>query len=942
MAKKKKHKAKAKKYVYDFGKKTDGSSDMKALLGGKGANLAEMARIGLPVPPGFTITTEVCTYFYDNKQKYPKVLEEQVRNSVALIEEQLGKKLGDLDKPLLLSVRSGARDSMPGMMDTILNLGLSDETVEALAETSGNARFAWDCYRRFIQMYGDVVMGVQKLPDEDHDPFESVIDDLKKELFPKAKGEIDDTRLTADHMKELVSRFKALVKKRAGHDFPTCPWEQLWGSVGAVFGSWMNDRATVYRQKYDIPAEWGTAVNVQAMVFGNTGVKSGSGVGFTRDPATGEKVLYGEYLIDAQGEDVVAGVRTPDPVAGLKQVLPKAFKDLVAIQKQLEKHFTEMQDFEFTIEDDKLYMLQTRNGKRTGVAAVRIANEMVKEKLIDWKTAITRVPADQLDQVLSPVFDTAAVKKAVKLCKGLPAGPGAASGRICLNADRAVDAAKNGPVLLTRVETSPEDLRGMIAAAGILTSRGGVSSHAALVARQMGKVCVCGAADLEVNYKARTVKVAGKTFKEGDYLSINGTTGEVFAGELKTAPSEIVKVLVEKKLDPKKSRDFNYFSQLMQWCEKVTKLSVRTNADSPSQVATAIAFGATGIGLCRTEHMFFEGNRIDAMRELIMFAGEYAEYKAEVAELVENNSQADLSDLNTKYKIPKAHFESALKKLLPHQRRDFLGMFKALDGRPATIRLLDPPLHEFLPHDAASQRDLAKKLGVSLASIKKRVADLHEFNPMLGHRGCRLGISYPEVTEMQARAIFEAAVQVKEKGIEVTPELMVPLVGFSNELELQVEVIHRVAKEVFAAKGSKVKYLVGTMIEIPRAALTADEIAKTAQFFSFGTNDLTQTALGMSRDDSGSFLPNYIELDILSQNPFASIDQSGVGQLMEIAVKKGKQGRRGIKLGICGEHGGEPDSVKFCHKIGLNYVSCSPYRVPTARLAAAQAAVERK
>ncbi|MFP6888093.1 MAG: pyruvate, phosphate dikinase, partial [Opitutales bacterium] len=646
-----------------------------------------------------------------------------------------------------------------------------------------------------------------------------------------------------------------------------------------------------------------------AMVFGNTGKKSGSGVGFTRDPATGEKVLYGEFLTDAQGEDVVAGVRTPRPVAQLKRVLPKAHKGLVAVQKQLEKHFTDMQDFEFTIEDEKLYMLQTRNGKRTGLAAVRIATEMVKERLIDWKTAITRVPADQLDQVLAPVFDAVAQKKALTLCKGLPAGPGAASGRICLNADRAVVAAKQGPVLLTRVETSPEDLRGMIAAVGILTARGGVSSHAALVARQMGKVCVCGAADLEVDYRARIVRVAGKTYKEGDYLSINGTTGEVFAGELKSAPSEIIQVLVEKKLDPKKSAAYRNFAKLMGWCEKATKLGVRTNADSPAQVANAIAFGATGIGLCRTEHMFFEGNRIDAMREMIL---------------------AEEEDTRRK----------ALKKLLPYQRRDFVGIFKALNGLPATIRLLDPPLHEFLPHDLAAQRDLAKKLGVSLASIKKRVEDLHEFNPMLGHRGCRLGISCPEVTEMQTRAIFEAAVQVKVKGIEVNPEIMVPLVGFSRELELQVEVIHRVAKEVFAAKGTKVKYLVGTMIEIPRAALTADAIAKTAQFFSFGTNDLTQTALGMSRDDSGSFLPNYTELDILGQNPFASVDQAGVGQLMEIAVKKGRKGRRNIKLGICGEHGGDPDSVKFCHKLGLNYVSCSPFRVPTARLAAAQAAVQ--
>ena len=907
-AKAKAAKVKSHKYVYDFGKKTDGDAKQRELLGGKGANLAEMAKIGLPVPPGFTISTEVCTYFYKNSKKYPKVLDDQMKASVALMEKQQGKKLGDLKKPLLLSVRSGARDSMPGMMDTILNLGLNDETVEALAKASGNSRFAWDCYRRFIQMYGDVVMGVQKLPSEDHDPFEALIEDFKKEIFPKEKGEVDDSRISTDQMKELVGRFKNLVKTRSGEDFPTCPWQQLEGSVGAVFSSWMNDRAIVYRRKYGIPAEWGTAVNVQAMVFGNTGKKSGSGVGFTRDPATGEKVLYGEFLTDAQGEDVVAGVRTPRPVAKLKRVLPKPFKELVLVQKKLEKHFKDMQDFEFTIENEKLYMLQTRNGKRTGLAAVRIAAEMVKERLIDWKTAIKRVPADQLDQVLAPVFDEAAQKAAKTLCKGLPAGPGAASGKICLNAERAVEAAKKGNVLLVRQETSPEDLRGMIAAEGILTARGGVSSHAALVARQMGKVCVCGAAELDVDYHSRTVKVDGKTFKEGDYMSINGTNGEVFAGELKTAPSEIIQVLIEKKLDPKKSRAYQNFAQLMKWCEQATKMTVRTNADSPSQVANAVAFGATGIGLCRTEHMFFEGNRIDAMRQMILADDEQARRKA-------------------------------LKKLLPYQRRDFEGIFKALEGKPATIRLLDPPLHEFLPHDLAAQRDLAKKLGVTLASIKKRVEDLHEFNPMLGHRGCRLGISYPEVTEMQAQAIFEAAILAKKKGIEVNPELMVPLVGFPRELELQVEVIHETAKKVFAAKGEKVKYLVGTMIEIPRAALVADEIAKTAQFFSFGTNDLTQTTMGMSRDDSGSFLPNYTELDILDANPFASVDQSGVGQLMELAVKKGKSSRRGIKLGICGEHGGDPSSVVFCHKIGLNYVSCSPFRVPTARLAAAQAAV---
>jgi pyruvate,orthophosphate dikinase len=644
------------------------------------------------------------------------------------------------------------------------------------------------------------------------------------------------------------------------------------------------------------------------MVFGNTGKKSGSGVGFTRDPASGEKVLYGEFLTDAQGEDVVAGVRTPQPVAKLKRVLPKPFKELTLVQKKLEKHFKDMQDFEFTIEDEKLYMLQTRNGKRTGLAAVRIATEMVKEKLIDWKTAIKRVPAEQLDQVLAPVFDAAAQRAAKKLCKGLPAGPGAASGKICMNAERAVEAAKQGPVLLVRQETSPEDLRGMIAAEGILTARGGVSSHAALVARQMGKVCVCGAAELDIDYKTRSVKVNGSTYKEGDYLSINGTTGEIFAGELKTAPSEIIQVLVDKKLDPRKSRDYKNFSQLMDWCAKATKMDVRTNADSPSQVANAIAFGASGIGLCRTEHMFFEGNRIDAMRQMILADNEVDRRKA-------------------------------LKKLLPYQRKDFQGIFKALEGRPATIRLLDPPLHEFLPHDQAAQRDLAKKLGVSLASVKKRVEDLHEFNPMLGHRGCRLGVSYSEITEMQAQAILEAAILVQKSGVEVNPEIMVPLVGFPKELEIQVDVIHETAKKVFAAKGEKVKYLVGTMIEIPRAALVADEIAKTAQFFSFGTNDLTQTTMGMSRDDSGSFLPNYTELDIIDANPFASVDQSGVGQLMEIGVKRGKSSRRGIKLGICGEHGGDPKSVEFCHKIGLNYVSCSPFRVPTARLAAAQAAV---
>ena len=901
------------KYTYEFGKKTDGnaSEPMRALLGGKGANLAEMAKIGLPVPPGFTITTEVCTYYYANKKKYPKVLDEQIRKAVKSVEKQLGKKLGDKKNPLLFSVRSGARDSMPGMMDTILNLGLNDDTVEALVASSGNERFAWDCYRRFLQMYGDVVMGVQKRPEEDEEPFEVAIEDLKKELFPKEMGEVDDSLIDGEAMKELVARFKKLIKERTGKEFPADPWEQLKGSISAVFSSWMNDRAIVYRRKYGIPAEWGTAVNVQAMVFGNSGEKSGSGVAFTRDPASGEKVLYGEFLTDAQGEDVVAGVRTPRPVAELKKVLPKPFKELVAVQKTLEKHFKDMQDFEFTIEDEKLYMLQTRNGKRTGLAAVRIAVEMESEKLINWKTAVQRVPADQLDQVLAPIFDAKAEKAAASLAKGLPAGPGAASGRICFNAERAVDMAKKGHVLLVRVETSPEDLRGMIAAEGILTARGGVSSHAALVARQMGKVCVCGAAELEIDYHSRTLKVAGKTFKEGDYLSINGTSGEVYGGELPTAPSEILQVLIDKSLKPAKSKSYKNYAQLMDWCEKATKLGVRTNADSPKQVSNAIAFGAQGIGLCRTEHMFFEGKRIDAMREMIL-----------------------AEDTETRKK--------ALKKLLPYQRRDFAGIFTALNGLPATIRLLDPPLHEFLPHDNASQRELAKTLGVSVASIKRRVEDLHEFNPMLGHRGCRLGNVYPEITEMQAQAIFEAAAQVIAKGIDVAPEVMVPLVSFEKELAIQKEIIDRVAKEVQAKKEVKIKYLVGTMIEIPRACLVADEIAQHAQFFSFGTNDLTQTGLGMSRDDSGSFLPYYQEEEIAPANPFASIDQSGVGKLMQIGVEGGRSTRKNLKLGICGEHGGEPSSVKFCHKVGLNYVSCSPFRVPVARLAAAQAALEKK
>jgi pyruvate,orthophosphate dikinase len=904
--------AKTQKYVYVFGnKKADGDGSMKPLLGGKGANLAEMSRIGLPVPPGFTITTEVCTYYYANKRTYPKVLDAQAKAGIAFIEKIMGTKFGDKTKmPLLVSVRSGARDSMPGMMDTILNLGLNDETVVALVNATKNERFAWDCYRRFVQMYGDVVLGVQKRAGEDHEPFEVVIHNLKHERY---HADIEDTKLTVDDLKELVKRFQALIKERTGgKEFPQDPWKQLWGAAGAVFGSWMNDRAIVYRRKYGIPSEWGTAVNVQAMVYGNKGETSGSGVAFTRNPANGVKEFYGEFLINAQGEDVVAGVRTPEPVAQLAKEMPAAFKELDNIRNTLEKHFKDVQDFEFTIDDNKVFMLQTRNGKRTAMAALKFSMDMVKEKLITAETAVLRNPADQLDQLLAPVFDLKAEKAAKAIATGLPAGPGAASGKMYLSWEKAVAATEKGEkVLLVRNETTPEDLRGMIAAEGILTAKGGVSSHAALVARQMGKVCVCGAGALHIDYGSRTLSVNGQSWKEGDFLSINGTLGAVYAGEIHTADSEIIAGLLQGDKEAQATEKFKSFQQLMKWCDSVTKLQVRTNADNPEQTKNALAFGATGIGLCRTEHMFFEGNRIDAMREMIL------------ADNVEAR-------------------KAALAKILPYQKSDFVGIFKELKGFPATIRFLDPPLHEFLPHEEAAQYDLAQKMGVSVEKIQHRVKELHEFNPMLGFRGCRLGIVYSEISEMQARAVFEAAAEVQKSGIKVKPEVMIPLVGFKKELDLQVEVVHRVAKEVMAEKKVKLDYLVGTMIEVPRGALTADEIANTAQFFSFGTNDLTQTCLGMSRDDSGSFLPPYTELEIVKKNPFASIDQSGVGQLMKIAVEKGRSTRPGIKLGICGEHGGDPDSVKFCHKLGLTYVSCSPFRVPVARLAAAQAAVAEK
>jgi pyruvate,orthophosphate dikinase len=902
----------SKQNVYFFGGATaDGDGSQKNLLGGKGANLAEMARIGLPVPAGLTITTGVCTYYYDNGKKYPKTLDAEIRANIAKIEKVMGKKFGDLENPLLLSVRSGARESMPGMMDTILNLGINDKVVEALSAKTKNPKFAWDSYRRFLQMYGSVVMGVEAHANEHHDPYEVILDKAKA----KAKVK-DDSGLSVKDLQWVVAEFKALIKKRSGKNFPEDPYAQLTGSVNAVFNSWNNDRAKVYRQKYGIPAEWGTAVNVQAMVFGNTGKGSGTGVAFTRDPATGANVFYGEYLIDAQGEDVVAGVRTPKPIAKLAKDLPKSNKELLKIRKVLEKHFRDVQDVEFTIEEGKLWMLQTRNGKRTGFAAVNIALDMVKEKLITKNEAVLRIPAEDLSHLLAPIFDSSLEKKATKVGNGLPAGPGAASGQIYFTAEAAVAAAAKGQkVILTRQETSPEDLRGMIAAEGILTTRGGASSHAALVARQMGKVCVCGAHGMDIDYSKKTLTGAGVTLKEGDFLSLNGFVGNVYAGEIKASPSEVIQGLIENKAAAKRSDTYKKFVELMSWADKLRKLDVRTNSDTPDQVKTAIKFGAQGIGLTRTEHMFFEGNRIDAVREMILSNTDEGKAKA-------------------------------LKKLLPYQKKDFVGIFTALEGRPATIRLLDPPLHEFIgTMDAKQIGELAKKLKVKPAFIKSRINALHEENPMLGHRGCRLGIVYPEITKMQATAILEAAVEVQKKKIKVVPEIMVPLVSYAKELELQKAVIDEAAAEVrkkHGLKKSELKYTVGTMMEIPRACLTAADVAQHADFFSFGTNDLTQTCLGLSRDDSSSFLPAYQEAEVVNNNPFASLDQTGVGQLVELGVKGGRKTKAKLKIGICGEHGGETESVKFCHRAGLNYVSCSPFRIPVAKLAAAQAALEEK
>ena len=893
----------SKKYVFAFGRKTDGNATMRELLGGKGANLAEMASIGLPVPAGFTISTEVCSYYYDHEKRYPTVMRKSVTDAIGQVESQLGKKFGARKNPLLVSVRSGARDSMPGMMDTILNLGLNDETVEGLAEASDNPRFAWDCYRRFIQMYGDVVMGVQARNEEEEDPFHQILETMKRSLKVDA-----DNELSTKNLQQLVKQYKALIRKRTRSAFPQDVMQQLWGAISAVFGSWKNERAILYRQQYGIPVEWGTAVTVQAMVFGNAGDDSATGVAFTRDPANGEKVFYGEYLVNAQGEDVVAGVRTPKAMAEMAKELPTSFKQLEKVRSKLEKHFRDMQDFEFTIEHGRLFILQTRNGKRTGLAAVRIAVEMQKERLMSQETALLKIPAESIDSLLVPVFDPKALKAAPVIGKGLPAGPGGATGRIAFTAAAAeLETRKGNKVVLCRTETSPDDLKGMLHSQGILTSRGGVSSHAALVARQLGKVCICGAGDISINYERKTLTAGKFVLNEGDYISIDGSTGLIYKGMIESADSEVTRV-IDGKLKASKSYTYQLFQTVMKWADKHRTMNIRTNADTPAMAQRAVAFGAEGIGLCRTEHMFFDGDRIDYMRQMILAVDEVQR-------------------------------RSALKKLLPFQRKDFVGLFKAMQGRPVTIRLLDPPLHEFLPHDDTVRRQLAQKLNVPLDFVIERIKALHEENPMLGCRGCRLGILYPEITEMQTRAIFEAAAQVLKgkKGIKVKPEIMIPLVGFRQELADQLNIVHRVAKEVMTKRKIKINYLVGTMIEVPRAAITADEIAHEADFFSFGTNDLTQTALGLSRDDMGLFYEAYQQKEIYNKNPFASLDQTGVGKLIELAVERGRSTKPNLKLGICGEHAGDPSSIDFCHRAGLDYVSCSPPRVPIARLAAAQA-----
>ncbi|MDH6304111.1 pyruvate,orthophosphate dikinase [Parabacteroides sp. PF5-5] len=905
-----------KKRVYTFGNgKAEGKADMKNLLGGKGANLAEMNLIGVPVPPGFTITTDVCSEYYElGKDKVVELLTNEVTKAVGNVEQLMNSKFGDVANPLLVSVRSGARASMPGMMDTILNLGLNDEVVEGLAKKTGNERFAWDSYRRFVQMYGDVVLGMKPVNKEDIDPFEEIIEEMKH-----AKGVKMDNELDVNDLKQLVKNFKSAVKERTGRDFPTSAYEQLWGAVCAVFDSWMNERAILYRKMEGIPAEWGTAVTVQAMVFGNMGNTSATGVCFSRDAGSGEDVFNGEYLINAQGEDVVAGIRTPQQITlagsrlwaemagvseedrknkfpSMEEAMPVIYKDLDAIQTKLENHYRDMQDMEFTVQEGKLWFLQTRNGKRTGAAMVKIAMDLLRQGMIDEKTALERIEPNKLDELLHPVFDKEALKKAKVLVKGLPASPGAATGQIVFFAEDAADWYRAGKkIVLVRIETSPEDLAGMAAAEGILTARGGMTSHAAVVARGMGKCCVSGAGGVNIDYRKKTMEIDGKVFNEGDYISINGTTGEVYEGQISTQDAEV-------------SGDFE---ALMTLTDKYATMGVRTNADTPHDASVARKFGAVGIGLCRTEHMFFEGEKIKAMREMI---------------LAENAEER----------------KKALEKLLPFQKEDFKGIFKAMADCPVTVRLLDPPLHEFVPHDDKGQQELADAMGVNVDVVRKRVEALHENNPMLGHRGCRLGNTYPEITEMQTKAILGAALELKKEGVTTYPEIMVPLTGIIYEFLEQEKIIRATAEKLFAEAGDKIDYKVGTMIEIPRAALTADRIASAAEFFSFGTNDLTQMTFGYSRDDIASFLPIYLEKKILKFDPFQVLDQRGVGQLVRMAVNNGREVRPDLKCGICGEHGGEPSSVKFCHSVGLNYVSCSPFRVPIARVAAAQAAIENK
>ena len=902
------------KRIYTFGNgQAEGKADMRNLLGGKGANLAEMNLIGVPVPPGFTITTDTCNeYFEKGKDEVVALLKDEVAKSVAHIENLMNSKFGDAENPLLVSVRSGARASMPGMMDTILNLGLNDTVVAGLAAKTGNERFAYDSYRRFVQMYGDVVLGMKPVNKEDIDPFEAIIEKVKEQ-----RGITLDNELTVDELKQLVTLFKEAIKQQTGKDFPNDPMEQLWGAICAVFDSWMNERAILYRKMEGIPAEWGTAVTVMAMVFGNMGDSSATGVCFSRDAATGENIFNGEYLVNAQGEDVVAGIRTPQQITkegsqrwakqqcieeevraskypSMEEAMPEIYAQLNALQDKLEKHYHDMQDMEFTVQEGKLWFLQTRNGKRTGTAMVKIAMDLLAEGEIDEKTALERCEPNKLDELLHPIFDKQALAQAKVLTRGLPASPGAACGQIVFFADDAKEWHEAGrQVVMVRIETSPEDLAGMSAAEGILTARGGMTSHAAVVARGMGKCCVSGAGAINVDYKTRTVEIDGVVLKEGDYISINGSTGEVYFGQVKTKPAEV-------------SGDF---AKLMDLCNKYTKLVVRTNADTPHDAEVARGFGAVGIGLCRTEHMFFEADKIKAMREMILSENQEGRKKA-------------------------------LAKLLPFQQKDFYGILKAMDGHPVNIRLLDPPLHEFVPHDLAGQQAMADEMGVSVQKIQQRVNSLSEANPMLGHRGCRLGNTYPEITEMQTRAILGAAIQLKKEGFDPHPEIMVPLIGIVNEFDLQEKVIRDTAKDLFAQEGIEIPFKVGTMIEIPRAALTADYIAKKAEYFSFGTNDLTQMTFGYSRDDIASFLPVYLEKKILNVDPFQVLDQNGVGQLVKMAVEKGRSTRPDLKCGICGEHGGEPSSVKFCHRVGLNYVSCSPFRVPIARLAAAQAAVE--